>query len=155
MLLLACALGAQTKGEKEQAADKDKPITATEEELNFCKLLDANRKDEIKEAGRRLTRVRTDAGDLPADNVVPGKWERPMRATYPSEARARRISGYVVLRVLVDETGQIVRANAICGPRQLRKATEEAALRARYAPATLNGQPVKLSSVVYYRFVID
>jgi len=155
ILLLACPINAQTKGEKKQATDKDEPITATAEELNYCQLLDSNRKDEIKEAGRRLRRVQTDSGELPADDVVLGKWDRVMRVTYPEHAKRNRISGYVVLRILVDETGKIVRANAICGPPQLRKSVEEAALRARFTPAILNGQPVKLSGALFYRFAIQ
>ncbi len=158
VLLLTCPLHAQTKEEKKQAADKDKTVTPSDEELNFCQRLRSSTKDEkdkVDETVRRLWRIHTDAGELPADDVIFGKWDRYLRVPYPPEARRNRISGFVVLRILVDEKGKIVRANAVCGHEQLRKAVEEAALRASYTPFTLNGKPVRMSGILFYRFALQ
>ena len=74
---------------------------------------------------------------------------------YPAEAKQQRIMGVVVLKIVVDETGKVVRAEKVCGHPLLVKAAIEAALKARFTPTLLSGMPVKVSGVITYHFVLQ
>ena len=71
---------------------------------------------------------------------------------FPESARRLKISGLVTVEVVVDETGKVISAQAINGPVALRAVSEQAALRARFSPTKLSGQPVKVSGTINYRF---
>jgi protein TonB len=65
-----------------------------------------------------------------------------------------RTSGEVTVNVVLDETGKVVSANASSGPAILRDAAIQAALKARFSPTKLSGQPVKVSGVINYKFAL-
>jgi TonB family protein len=74
---------------------------------------------------------------------------------YPENARRLRMSGVVVVEVVVDETGKVISANATSGPSALRDVAVQAALKARFSPTKLSGQPVKVSGVINYKFALS
>jgi protein TonB len=74
---------------------------------------------------------------------------------YPVIARAARVQGTVTVEILVDEQGRVVSATATSGPAMLREAARQAATLARFTPTQLNGQPVKVSGVISYNFVLQ
>jgi protein TonB len=63
-----------------------------------------------------------------------------------------RVAGTVVVEVVIDETGKVISAKASSGPATLREAAVQAALRARFSPTKLSGQPVKVTGVINYKF---
>jgi protein TonB len=71
---------------------------------------------------------------------------------YPEAAKRSRTSGVVTVDVILDETGKVVSATASSGPMMLRDAAVQAALKARFSPTKLSGQPVKVSGVINYKF---
>jgi TonB family protein len=71
---------------------------------------------------------------------------------YPDTARRLRMSGLVTVEVIVDETGKVISAQATSGPTALREVAAQAALRAKFSPTKLSGQPVKVSGVITYKF---
>ena len=73
---------------------------------------------------------------------------------YPEAAKRMRTGGLVVVEVVLDETGKVVSAVATSGPTALREAAVSAALRARFSPTKLSGQPVKVSGIINYKFAI-
>ncbi|MCA1578086.1 MAG: TonB family protein [Acidobacteria bacterium] len=73
---------------------------------------------------------------------------------YPDAAKRMRVSGTVTVDVVLDETGKVVSANATNGPPMLRDAAVQAALKARFSPTKLSGQPVKVSGVINYKFAL-
>jgi TonB family protein len=73
---------------------------------------------------------------------------------YPETAKRMRISGVVTVEVILDETGKVVAANATDGPTMLREAAVQAAMKARFSPTKLSGQPVKVSGVINYKFAL-
>jgi TonB family protein len=76
------------------------------------------------------------------------------RPGYPEEARARRVSGIVVVKVKIDETGRVIDARDMCqGPPVLRPGALESAWKARFAPYKVDDKPVKVDGVITYRFV--
>jgi TonB family protein len=72
--------------------------------------------------------------------------------TYPDAAKRLRMSGLVSVEVVVDETGKVIAAVATGGPTMLREVAMQAAMRARFSPTKLSGQPVKVSGVINYKF---
>ena len=74
--------------------------------------------------------------------------------SYPEAARRLRMSGIVTIEVVVDETGKVISAVATSGPAMLRDVAVQAALRARFSPTKLSGQPVKVSGLINYKFAL-
>jgi protein TonB len=74
--------------------------------------------------------------------------------TYPDAAKRMRVSGTVQVDVILDESGKVVSATASSGPTILRDAAIAAALKARFSPTKLSGQPVKVSGVINYKFAL-
>jgi len=65
-----------------------------------------------------------------------------------------RTQGVVEVSVVLDETGKVISASAINGPTILREAAVQAALKARFSPTKLSGQPVKVSGTINYKFAL-
>ncbi len=74
---------------------------------------------------------------------------------YPETAKRMRQSGTVTVEVVIDETGKVIAAQASTGPAILREAAVQAALRARFSPTKLSGQPVKVSGAINYKFALS
>lgn len=75
------------------------------------------------------------------------------KPAYPEAAKKDHISGQVQVKVVLDETGKVVSAEAMFGPEQLRAAAVEAAKRARFKPTVIGGVPEKVFGIVLYDFV--
>jgi TonB family protein len=73
---------------------------------------------------------------------------------YPETAKRMRSAGVVTVDVVLDETGKVISATASSGPVMLREAATQAALKARFSPTKLSGQPVKVSGVINYKFAL-
>ncbi|HEV3410621.1 MAG TPA: TonB family protein [Chthoniobacterales bacterium] len=74
---------------------------------------------------------------------------------YPDAAKGSGASGKVEVQVVVDEKGRVESAKAISGHRLLREAATQAARKARFTPTLLSGQPVKVTGVITYNFVLQ
>lgn len=72
---------------------------------------------------------------------------------YPPIARQAKASGTVVVRVTIDEDGNVIAAHAMSGHPLLQAASVTAARQARFAPTLLMGEPVKVVGVITYNFV--
>jgi len=77
------------------------------------------------------------------------------KPNYPPMAKQIRLQGQVSVQVLVDETGRVVSAKALSGHPLLTLEAQKAALQARFAPTKLSDQPVKVSGVITYNFVLS
>jgi len=77
------------------------------------------------------------------------------RPAYSEIAKRARIQGTVSVQVLVDETGRVLSAKVVSGHPLLTVEAQRAALQARFAPTKLNDQPVKVSGVITYNFVLS
>jgi len=74
---------------------------------------------------------------------------------YPIIAKQTRTEGPVNIQILVDEQGKVISAQVVKGNPMLNSAAREAAMRARFTPTILNGQPVKIQGVITYNFVLQ
>jgi TonB family protein len=98
---------------------------------------------------------RLERGPIVSGGILQGKAVSKPQPAYPAEAKAAGVSGTVVVQVIVGEDGSVVEAEAVRGPELLRDAAVEAAREARFSPTRLSGQPVRVSGVITYRFVLD
>ena len=73
---------------------------------------------------------------------------------YPVSARAARVDGKVDVRIMIDEGGNVIGAEAVSGDPLLRAAAVNAAREAKFAPTRLQGQPVRVSGMLTYNFAI-
>lgn len=73
---------------------------------------------------------------------------------YPEEATAASVAGTVTVKIVLDEDGKVETAEAVSGHTLLRQAAVDAAYKASFPPTMLSGQPVKLSGVITYNFVL-
>lgn len=81
--------------------------------------------------------------------VLNGKAISLPKPSYPGNTWA---TGTVTVQVLVDEEGKVIWAKAIAGHQSLQEAARQAALKARFKPLTLSGQPVKVTGILTYNF---
>src|SRR4030095_4169756 len=73
---------------------------------------------------------------------------------YPQMAKQVRVQGTVTVQVLIDEAGRVLSAKAMSGHPLLVPDSQRAALQARFSPTMINGQPVKVSGVITYNFIL-
>ena len=74
---------------------------------------------------------------------------------YPMIAKQAHVQGPVSIQVLVSEEGKVLSAQVVSGNPMLSSAAKDAALRARFTPTMLNGQPVKIQGLITYNFVLQ
>jgi len=74
---------------------------------------------------------------------------------YSEIAKRARIQGAVNVQVLIDESGRVVSAKAVSGHPLLTLEAQKAALQARFSPTKLGDQPVRVSGVITYNFVLS
>ena len=77
------------------------------------------------------------------------------KPAYSEIAKRARIQGTVSVQVLVDEFGRVVSAKVLSGHPLLTVDAQRAALQARFSPTKLGDQPVKVSGVITYNFVLS
>jgi periplasmic protein TonB len=87
--------------------------------------------------------------------VLNGKAISKPQPAYPQIAKAARASGTVTVQIVVDEQGRVISASAVSGHPLLQQAAVSAARNARFSPTLLSGQPVKVSGVITYNFVLQ
>jgi TonB family protein len=87
--------------------------------------------------------------------VLNGKATSLPKPPYPAAARSERASGTVVVQVTVDENGSVISANAVSGHPLLHAAAVSAARQAKFSPTKLSGQPVKITGLINYNFVLE
>jgi protein TonB len=87
--------------------------------------------------------------------VLNGKAISKPQPAYPPIAKAARASGTVTVQIVVDESGRVISASAVSGHPLLQQAAVSAARQARFSPTLLSGQPVKVSGVITYNFVLQ
>lgn len=77
---------------------------------------------------------------------------RKVNPEYPAEAKAAQVSGAVVVEITVDETGNVIAAQAISGHPLLKDAAVAAARQWQFAPTTVKDKPVKVVGTVTFNF---
>jgi TonB family protein len=102
--------------------------------------------------GGRGTAVGTGVGV--SKGVLNGAAISLVKPAYPPAAKAVKAEGVVSVQVIIDEEGNVVSAEAVGGHPLLRAASVNAALQSKFKPTLLEGQPVKVTGIVVYNFVV-
>jgi len=76
------------------------------------------------------------------------------KPVYTEIAKRARAQGSVSVQVLIDESGRVISAKAVSGSPFLTVEAQKAAMQARFAPTLLSNQPVKVSGIITYNFVL-
>ncbi|HEY0407857.1 MAG TPA: energy transducer TonB [Pyrinomonadaceae bacterium] len=74
---------------------------------------------------------------------------------YPELAKRAHVSGVVTVQILLDEQGRVISARATNGHPLLTAAAERAASQTRFSPTYLSNQPVKVTGIITFRFVLN
>ncbi|HEX5706121.1 MAG TPA: energy transducer TonB [Pyrinomonadaceae bacterium] len=74
---------------------------------------------------------------------------------YPEIAERARVEGQVVVRIVVDERGDVSTALAESGHPLLQQAAVNAVREWKFTPTRLSGQPVKVSGLVTVNFTLE
>lgn len=85
--------------------------------------------------------------------VVNGKALTLAKPAYPAAARAVGAEGAVNVKVMIDEEGNVVSAEAVSGHPLLQQAAVQAAQQSKFKPTSLSGQLVKVTGVIVYNFL--
>lgn len=88
-------------------------------------------------------------------NIINGEALVLPKPDYPPMARQIRVQGTVNVQVLIDEQGKVISATPVSGHPLLVHVAKNAALQARFSPTFLGDQPVKVSGVITYNFVLQ
>jgi TonB family protein len=92
-----------------------------------------------------------DSGPI-SGGVLNGKATSLPMPSYPPIAKAAHASGSVVVKVTIDEEGNVIAAQAASGHPLLQAVSVAAARQAKFSPTKLSGQPVKVQGVLVYTF---
>jgi len=87
--------------------------------------------------------------------ILNGKAISLPKPPYPAIAKAAHASGTVVVQIIVDERGCVISARAVGGHPLLQAAAVAAARQACFSPTRLSGEPVKVSGVITYNFLLS
>ena len=87
-------------------------------------------------------RVRISAGVM-ATQLIKRVW--PVR---PTVAKEQRVSGAVVMHVVIGRDGRVQEISVISGPQMLRESYVDAVRQWEYKPYLLNGEPVEVETQI-------
>lgn len=102
--------------------------------------------------GARVAPTQGGKRDPISGGVLNGKAISLPKPEYPAEARTAGVEGVVVVRVTIDEQGNVTEAYAVSGPQMLQQVSVNAALQAKFSPTLLSGEPVKVTGVLVFNF---
>lgn len=87
-----------------------------------------------------------------SEGVLRGNAINKITPAYPPIAKQTGVSGDVTVEVLIDENGRVVSARALGGPALLQQTAVAAARGWSFRPTLLNGQAVKVTGAITFRF---
>lgn len=72
---------------------------------------------------------------------------------YPEAAKARQVSGDVVIDAIIDTRGNVRKPRVLSGPTLLRSAALNAVVTWKYKPALLDGKPTEVRETITVKFL--
>jgi TonB family protein len=75
---------------------------------------------------------------------------------YPKEAREAGVEGTVIVKFIIDKTGQVSKTSAVKGPGELSKAAQQVVrLLPGFTPGLYKDRPVDVEMVLPIRFTLS
>jgi TonB family protein len=120
------------------------------------KVLENNEKEEMPELKKTPVVVPPDKKKptIVSKGVINSQAKSLPKPVYSQAAKAVRASGDVSVQVTIDETGRVISAKAVTGHTLLRAEAEKAARDAKFTPTILSDQPVKVTGIIVYKFIL-
>ena len=87
-----------------------------------------------------------------SSGVMAGLLLHKVDPIYPDDAKAKGISGAVILHAIIDQQGKVDKLSVISGPEVLRDASLTAVRQWTYKPYILNGRPQSVETTVTVNF---
>jgi periplasmic protein TonB len=94
-------------------------------------------------------RVRLSSGDAQKLRV------KGVNPAYPKKARAKRIQGQVLLRILISREGDVREVTVVSGDPLLASAAADTVKQWKYRPYLLGDQPFEVESIVPVNFKLS
>lgn len=118
-------------------------ITTVRVQFSPVKVMhDADEKSPPGVAAPKREPVRT-SGDYLENRVI-----RRVEPEYPPLARAHRISGVVLLQVVLNENGEVYEVKVVRGHPLLQQAAVDAVRQWKFKPTLMNGEPVPILGTI-------
>ena len=96
-----------------------------------------------------------DAPTRPVARVtIGGKFIEGVQPKYPEEALKNRITGTIVLHVILEKDGAVRQVEVVSGHPLFARAAVDAVRQWKYQPTILNGEPVEVDTLVYVTFCL-
>ncbi len=128
-------------------------------ETTACALIKVGRGSEAEQINSRFRTIPKNSTEIPKDNTISGGLLNGKATTLPDPQMPRlpkseRESGSVAVRVLINESGRVISACSLSGPRVFHAAAESAAFEAIFPPMMANAKAVKVSGTINYSFAL-
>jgi TonB family protein len=137
----------------------DETFQAQVAEKCSCTMKLNDQEKEAEEFEKQAFAKRQKTGEISKDTegafgeVLIGKAIFRQQPAYPSAAKRIRVYGGVVVQVTVDENGNVIKAQTLCGLDYFAQVSEEAARKWRFTPSLLHGVPVKVVGNITFNFL--
>jgi TonB family protein len=149
--LLICSAGLHTVAQEPKPTTPPVTSEAEPQKSTIDKLV-----DEARARGELVVKACLEnCGDQTGDEVKVGRALELPKPDYPPIARAAHATGQVVVQIIIDVDGTVIAAAAVGGHPLLQGASVQAARNARFAVTKVNDQPVKVTGVITYNFVLQ
>jgi TonB family protein len=119
-----------------------------------CALIQVGQRDRAKEYQERAEKSAPSVPVKQGGGVLQGSAIHRVQPAYPVAARNSRIGGRVVVEVVVDECGRVIKARRVIGPIELSSAAIRAAEDWRFTPTILGGRPVRVIGTITFNFTL-
>jgi len=142
---------------EEKALNAGRSETGETLEGYACALRHADKDSEAKRIEELVNRIFNAPGKSkkatnPDPDVLNGKAVELPPPDIPPVARLSKSFGRINVRILIDESGRVIRACAVSGPGLFYSVSETAALKATFTPTLKGGRPIKVVGLIRYEF---
>jgi TonB family protein len=86
--------------------------------------------------------------------TIEGKLIEGLQPKYPEEALKNRITGTIVLHVILEKDGTVRQVEVVSGRPLFAQAAVDAVRQWKYRPTILNGEPVEVDTLAYVMFAL-
>lgn len=111
--------------------------------------------DNMWERARQIERKLKPQYEHLTGGVLKGKATKKVAPRYPPAAKEARITGAVLVNVLISEDGKVVESKTLCGADLLSPEAEAAARKWEFSPVQLDGKPTKVQGILTFNFTLQ
>lgn len=133
---------------------RENPLRSKLVEDYSCLYYETDQMEKLKGLGQKYWPEQQQKNSEDRGSVLNGRTITLPKPNFPRELWATNVSGRVIVKVWIDETGKVIDARDMCGAHPtLAKAALAAAHKAQFPPTKLSGQPAKVHGIITYNFV--